>query len=173
MEYRCLLASKWERKCVSGRNSLSVGMLLQVCPKVMTNTSLHSNSLCTKRNQPNKAKCFWCVRSWATDKLSARTSWGFVNCRLFSMYTQRESSWSRCVCWLLIAILCISFSELSVEVLVPQLLMGGIFMDMEVAHLQPASCSLKVESYWNTCLPAHTPCTVMSHRNVGLQSSGC
>ena len=49
--------------------------------------------------------------------------------------------------WLLIAILCISFSELSVEVLVPQLLMGGIFMDMEVAHLQPASRSLKVESY--------------------------
>ncbi|XP_063189741.1 mitochondrial import inner membrane translocase subunit Tim9 isoform X1 [Chroicocephalus ridibundus] len=34
--------------------------------------------------------------------------------------------------------------ELSVEVLVPQLLMGGIFMDMEVAHLQPASHSLKM-----------------------------
>ncbi|XP_026704835.1 mitochondrial import inner membrane translocase subunit Tim9 [Athene cunicularia] len=46
--------------------------------------------------------------------------------------------------WLLIAILCISFSELSVEVLVPQLLMGGIFVDMEVAHLQPASRSLKI-----------------------------
>lgn len=49
--------------------------------------------------------------------------------------------------WLLIAILCISFSELSVEVLVPQLLMDGIFMDMEVAYLQPASHSLKAESY--------------------------
>ncbi|XP_032865654.1 mitochondrial import inner membrane translocase subunit Tim9 isoform X2 [Tyto alba] len=34
--------------------------------------------------------------------------------------------------------------ELSVEVLVPQLLMGGIFMDMEVAHLQRASRSLKL-----------------------------
>ncbi|KAM9238705.1 mitochondrial import inner membrane translocase subunit Tim9 isoform 1-T4 [Leptosomus discolor] len=47
-------------------------------------------------------------------------------------------------CWLLIAILCISFSELPVEVLVSQLLMDRIFMDVEVAHLQPASCSLKM-----------------------------
>ncbi|XP_051478642.1 mitochondrial import inner membrane translocase subunit Tim9 isoform X1 [Apus apus] len=35
--------------------------------------------------------------------------------------------------------------ELSVKVLVPQLLMGGIFVDMEVAHLQPPSHSLKLQ----------------------------
>uniref|UniRef100_A0A8C3J5V0 Tim10-like domain-containing protein n=1 Tax=Calidris pygmaea TaxID=425635 RepID=A0A8C3J5V0_9CHAR len=51
VEYRCLVDSFQVRKCVSGRKSLSVVMLLQVCPKVMTNTSLRPSSLFTKRNQ--------------------------------------------------------------------------------------------------------------------------